>query len=96
MAHFFTYTQFPCGASPTQACGYINETGQSFAFRYRGGEASLVIYVDGGVHYCKSGPQVAASFVQRERRANRFGALPTPVVTHLIANWLGSYLRTRG
>lgn len=92
----FTYTMSPCGGCPTQAEGFLNETGQAFYFRYRGGHASLTISFDDRIVYGPEGAGVAAYFSQsRVKGADWLGCLPEEAVTHRVEAWVKTYLALR-
>lgn len=86
----FEFTFGPCGAHPTQGEGIINETGQAFYFRYRGGFASLTISDDENVVVGREGsPRVARYY---EQRVTSEAAMPLEQVNELVTAWLTLYL----
>lgn len=96
MDEIFTYTMPPCGGCPTQAEGFLNETGQAFYFRYRGGHASLCVSFDDRITHASEGSAVAAYFSQsRVTGADWLGCLPERAVTQRVEAWLKTYLALR-
>ncbi len=86
----FTFTQGPNGACPTQGDGIIEETGQAFYFRYRGGRASLTISEDDRVAVGCEGSEGVARYY--EERVVSEDAMPLEQVNTLVTAWLTLYL----
>ncbi|RTL41882.1 MAG: hypothetical protein EKK48_13270 [Candidatus Melainabacteria bacterium] len=86
----FYFTSEPTGAFPTQGEGIIEETGQAFYFRYRGGRASLTISEDDRVVVGKEGSEGVARCY--EQRVVSEDAMPIEQSTALTTAWLTLYL----
>jgi hypothetical protein len=84
----FFFTKVPSGAFPTQGEGVIEETGQVFYFRYRGGRASLTISQDDRL--VTGGSEGVAR--RYEQRVVSEDAMPLSLSTTLITAWLTLYL----
>lgn len=86
----FYFTQEPFGSHPTQGEGVIEETGQAFYFRYRGGHASLTISNDERVAIGREGSEGVARYY--EQRVVSEDAMPLALATALTTAWLTLYL----
>ncbi len=86
----FHFTQEPSGAFPTQGEGIIEETGQAFYFRYRGGRASLTISADDRVVVGTESCEGVARYY--EQRVVSEDAMPLAQSTALTTAWLTLYL----
>ncbi len=86
----FSYNVDPWGAHPTQAEGIIEETGQAFYFRFRGGHASLTISDDERLAIGREGNERVARYY--EQRVVSEDAMPREKVDELVTAWLTLYL----
>jgi len=86
----FYFTQEPCGSHPTQGEGIIEETGQAFYFRYRGGRASLTISNDDKVAIGREGSEGVARYYEQSVVSE--DAMPIELVNTLVTAWLTLYL----
>jgi hypothetical protein len=88
----YYFTMEPCGAHPTQAEGVIEETGQAFYFRYRGGHASITISDSEHIVVSRTDPRIACFY---EKRVTSPDVMPASQVDQLVSTWITQYLAQR-
>jgi len=86
----YSYVKPPGGSSPCEATGEIDETGQEFYFRLRGGKASLGIFQQGVSANCAPSTGELYRFFRADVRSA--GSMALEQADFLIAMWVKQHL----
>lgn len=86
----YSYVKPPGGSSPCEATGVIDETGQEFYFRLRGGKATLGIFTEGVAANCAPSTGELYRFFREDIKSA--GDMQLVQADFLICMWVRQHL----